>query len=206
MNTFAQRLKLAIEYAKKHSPGMNQSVLAREIGVKPQAIQYLCREDGKKNKKSAYTADIARILKVNPEWLSTGHGEMEQKNTIFDELLKKQHSNPIDHDELFSDIPAPFERANDDAVSQRDFVKIMAIKAARKIKEKTGKYFTPEAEAKLQALIEKWLEIMLDILEADLSAEVPEFPSPYGEVDNLVDINEVRKYVQFKKQAANFEL
>lgn len=51
----------------------NQSELAREIGVKPQTIQYLST----KGKGSEYAADLARALKCSYDWLSKGIGEID---------------------------------------------------------------------------------------------------------------------------------
>lgn len=51
---------------------MSQSELARQLGVKPQAIQYLCRE----GKGSRHTSEIARILRVRPQWLASNQGPM----------------------------------------------------------------------------------------------------------------------------------
>lgn len=50
---------------------MDQSKLARAVGVEPQTIQYLVT----KGKKSGYTNAIATVLAVDPTWLSTGKGD-----------------------------------------------------------------------------------------------------------------------------------
>ena len=68
MKTYAERLKYAIEARET-----NQSDLARAIGVKPQSVQYLCRE----GKRSVHSAKIAEILKINVNWLTEGNGNME---------------------------------------------------------------------------------------------------------------------------------
>lgn len=78
--SFAVRLRKALNLAAKHDPDLrvpggtegNQSELARRSGVKPQAIQYLMEEDGKREKRSKYTPEIARALRVTPEWLTSG--------------------------------------------------------------------------------------------------------------------------------------
>ena len=51
--------------------GMSQSELARQVGVRPQAIQYICN---KKAKRSAYVTEIAWILDVSAIWLAIGKG------------------------------------------------------------------------------------------------------------------------------------
>jgi len=69
---FWQRLRAALAHA-----GMSQSRLARELGVKPQAIQHLC--DPKKNAQgSTHTHAMARILGVSGQWLGEGTGTMLQ--------------------------------------------------------------------------------------------------------------------------------
>lgn len=70
MPTYAARLKRAREHAK-----LNQTGLADELGLKPQAIQYL--ENPSNNARgSKHTANIARICGVNAHWLETGKGTM----------------------------------------------------------------------------------------------------------------------------------
>ena len=68
--TFAARVKKAREYAK-----LSQAALARRLGLKPQAIQYL--EEPKNNARgSKHTAGIARVCGVDPDWLATERGTM----------------------------------------------------------------------------------------------------------------------------------
>lgn len=68
--TFAERVKKARERAK-----LSQAELARRLGLKQQAIQYL--EDRKNNARgSKHTAGIARECGVDPNWLSSGQGQM----------------------------------------------------------------------------------------------------------------------------------
>ena len=67
--TFGERLTRALK-----SAGYTQTDLARAIGVKPQAIQYLCKQNAQ---WSRHTHDIARVLGINPDWLSQGIGEMK---------------------------------------------------------------------------------------------------------------------------------
>lgn len=68
--TFATRVKKAREHAK-----LSQAELARRLGLKPQAIQYL--EEPKNNARgSKHTAAIARECGVDPNWLGRGEGTM----------------------------------------------------------------------------------------------------------------------------------
>ena len=68
MNTFAKRLTYALKKRR-----VNQSELAAGIGVKPQAIQYLC----KKGTKSTKTTEICNFLKISADWLTTGEGHFD---------------------------------------------------------------------------------------------------------------------------------
>lgn len=53
--------------------GVNQSDLARRIGIKPQAIQYLCTSNAE---RSRFAFDIADSLGINLDWLIAGKGRM----------------------------------------------------------------------------------------------------------------------------------
>ncbi len=53
---------------------LSQSELARQVGVRPQAIQYIC---DKKAKRSSFVAEIAEALNISPFWLATGKGLRE---------------------------------------------------------------------------------------------------------------------------------
>lgn len=66
-STFAERLKWSLE----QHPDMDQSKLARAVGVEPQTIQYLAS----KGQRSGHTTQIAAALGVDATWLSTGKGE-----------------------------------------------------------------------------------------------------------------------------------
>ncbi|MHA0917141.1 XRE family transcriptional regulator [Kosakonia cowanii] len=68
MKTLAERLK----YARKHR-GLTQSALAELIGVSQAAIQKI--ESGKAY-QTTKLVDLANALKVKPEWLGSGEGEM----------------------------------------------------------------------------------------------------------------------------------
>jgi len=69
-DTYAKRLNWAMTNA-----AISQSELARAIGVKPQAIQYLCQ----KGTKSTHTTKIAKVLGVSADWLDTGKGQPHPK-------------------------------------------------------------------------------------------------------------------------------
>lgn len=69
-NTYGQRLKKARELS-----GLSQSALAREVGVKPQAIQYL-ESPNQNAQDSRHTVALAQVLRVRAEWLATGKGPM----------------------------------------------------------------------------------------------------------------------------------
>lgn len=68
MKEYSERLQYAIDRR-----GTSQSELARAIGVKPQAIQYLCSQ----GKRSVHSVRIAEVLNINAKWLTDGIGEME---------------------------------------------------------------------------------------------------------------------------------
>lgn len=55
--------------------GMNQSELARQIGVRPQSVQYLMNPANAAS-GSRHIAAIARALDVSTEWLAMGIGSM----------------------------------------------------------------------------------------------------------------------------------
>lgn len=75
---YSDRLKHALMIR-----GMDQSELARQVGVKPQAIQYLCRQ----GKRSVHSVKIAEVLKINAQWLTDGIGEMETTPVSIGESL-----------------------------------------------------------------------------------------------------------------------
>ena len=64
VNTLSYRLKYAMKFFS-----INQSELARRIGIKPQIIQYLCT---KNIYSSKFTYEIADALGVNYSWLAAG--------------------------------------------------------------------------------------------------------------------------------------
>lgn len=74
MKTLAQRLKYSRERAN-----LSQSELARRVGIKPQAIQFI--ESGKVY-KPRNILEIAQEVGVDAVWLSTGEGDMNAHANI----------------------------------------------------------------------------------------------------------------------------
>ncbi|TQE95222.1 MAG: hypothetical protein FKY71_17245 [Spiribacter salinus] len=72
MSDFADRLRHALD-----ERDVSQSQLARWLGVKPQAIQYLCSG---KAQRSRYTTEIAGLLEISATWLASGIGSMTPQN------------------------------------------------------------------------------------------------------------------------------
>lgn len=64
---------------------VSQSQLARNIGVKPQTIQYLCTSNSTRSK---FASDIADALGINMEWLLTGRGPMMIEAPALDTIMK----------------------------------------------------------------------------------------------------------------------
>lgn len=81
MNEYSERLKYALDFR-----GISQSDLARAVGVKSQAIQYLCD----KGKRSVHSVKIAEILRINAKWLTEGIGVMDIEDTEVDNKYPKQ--------------------------------------------------------------------------------------------------------------------
>lgn len=75
MSTYSERLAKAMA-ARGLDPTKSQSVLAKLVGhgCKPQNIQHLL-DPNKNAKSSKYTARIAAVLKVDPEWLAYETGD-----------------------------------------------------------------------------------------------------------------------------------
>lgn len=74
MKTLAQRLRFSREKAK-----LSQSELARRVGIKPQAIQFI--ESGKVY-KPRNILEIAAVVGVDAMWLSSGQGDMHNPVSI----------------------------------------------------------------------------------------------------------------------------
>ncbi len=86
MKSYSERLKFALEIR-----GLNQSDLARKIGVEPQSIQYLC----KKGTRSVHNVKIASVLNISPKWLAEGLGDMLEPypDSLCVEIKKLSHEN-----------------------------------------------------------------------------------------------------------------
>lgn len=69
-NTFAKRLKLAIE-----KRNISQAEAARKCGISQQSINYIINNNLKSSKLAA---QIASALCINPEWLISGRGKFEE--------------------------------------------------------------------------------------------------------------------------------
>ncbi|MBO4120258.1 helix-turn-helix transcriptional regulator [Cupriavidus gilardii] len=70
MDTFTDRLRWAMA---QMDPPISQRRLALRIGVRPQAIQYLCNPSNNA-KGSRHTHAIAHALGVDATWLAKGTG------------------------------------------------------------------------------------------------------------------------------------
>lgn len=75
MNTFAERLKIAI--AKR---GISQTEAARLCGIAQQSLNYIIANNLNSSKLAP---QIASSLGINPEWLILGHGKFEE-NKIYE--------------------------------------------------------------------------------------------------------------------------
>lgn len=71
METFGERLMIAMD-----REGVNQSELAKRIGISQPSVQYLC----KTGSGSKHLTKIAKALNVSADWLATGAGEMQVCN------------------------------------------------------------------------------------------------------------------------------
>lgn len=87
LSTLSARLVHAI-----NTLGVTQADLARRIGVKPQAIHYLCTSN---SKKSSFTYEIADALKISSLWLGSGEGSMQLKDDPSARLISSQKRVPI---------------------------------------------------------------------------------------------------------------
>lgn len=72
LSTYAGRLRSAMEKRGQS----NQSTLARAVGVKPQAIQYLL-DPRNSATGSKHTVALAGALSISSRWLATGEGAMD---------------------------------------------------------------------------------------------------------------------------------
>lgn len=85
--TLSERLSYALKYTK-----VSQSELARRIGIKQQAIQYLCASNATKSK---FTYEIADALDIRSDWLAQGKGSMLEQSDPTRELAEKQVRIPV---------------------------------------------------------------------------------------------------------------
>ncbi len=85
--TLSERLVYALKVL-----GITQAELARLIGIKPQAIHYLCSS---RSKKSSFTYEIADALKINSVWLGCGDGPMQLEDDLDTQLISSQKRVPI---------------------------------------------------------------------------------------------------------------
>ena len=77
MKTYGERLGWAMRRAD-----MDQSALARRVGIKQPSIAHLLSPQAK---KSGFTPMIARILRVDAEWLASGRGSPELSAPLIDD-------------------------------------------------------------------------------------------------------------------------
>jgi transcriptional regulator with XRE-family HTH domain len=98
MNTFAERLKLAL--IKR---GISQAEAARACGIAQQSLNYIIANNLKSSKLAPH---IAASLTINPEWLILGHGRFEE-DRIYElpiihsaYMLKKFLKNELDKNSL----------------------------------------------------------------------------------------------------------
>ncbi len=82
-------------WAMRRAGRTNQSELARAIGVKPQAIQYLCDLDAGAQ-GSSHTPALARELGVRADWLARGEGQpLEKAPPVAAESLSEEEGTPL---------------------------------------------------------------------------------------------------------------
>jgi len=86
--TYADRLVYAMTLK-----GIDQSELARKVGIKPQSIQYLC----KKGTKSTYTTKISEILGIEAKWLETGEREKSPSIIKIDTIFLENNVSEINN-------------------------------------------------------------------------------------------------------------
>lgn len=90
-DSYAGRLGWAMRRAGR----TNQSELARAIGVKPQAIQYLCDLDAGAQ-GSSHTPSLAKELGVRADWLARGEGQpLEKTQPVAAEASETGEAVPV---------------------------------------------------------------------------------------------------------------
>jgi len=70
-------LKDRIKQARKLST-LSQDEVAKAVGITQSAYSQI---EGGKSASTSFIAQLARVLKVNAEWLATGEGEMEESRS-----------------------------------------------------------------------------------------------------------------------------
>lgn len=75
--------------AMKGPPRITQAALARACGVTPQAVNAWLR-GGSKGLSGANLITVARFLRVSPEWLATGKGQMRDENVKLEPSAQSQ--------------------------------------------------------------------------------------------------------------------
>jgi len=83
----SERLLYALKYRK-----MSQASLARLVGIKPQAIHYLCHNTAR---TSRFAHEIALALQINASWLSHGTGMMLSEDEPLARIARNQKLVPV---------------------------------------------------------------------------------------------------------------
>lgn len=121
MTSLAERLKTA-----RKTAGLTQNQIAETVGISQPTYQAL--ESGKV-KKTSYMIEIAKVLRVNSNWLATGQGEMTARPTIdelrlkIDEIQGKvngvEHANPVKMLPVINEVQAgKFTEIGDDVFDE----------------------------------------------------------------------------------------
>lgn len=87
LSNLSERLVYALDKLN-----VTQAELARLVGIKPQAINYLCSSQ---SKKSGFTYEIADALKINNLWLACGTGEMQLTEDLEMKFILSQQRVPV---------------------------------------------------------------------------------------------------------------
>ncbi len=87
LDTLSGRLQFAME-----KEGFSQAALARAIGIRAAALQYLLSS---KAQASRFTFELAHALNVRPEWLATGTGPMAFEDDPMYKIMVKYRPIPI---------------------------------------------------------------------------------------------------------------
>lgn len=87
METLSERLTFALRELK-----VTQAELARQLKVKPQAINFLCKS---KTLKSKMTYDIAEILGISGEWLACGIGSLKESESPDIKFMNSHNKVPL---------------------------------------------------------------------------------------------------------------